>query len=218
MDINILQQLIEQQLSLPAPLIGSVKKQYTTCGQPNCRCKAKLNPQKHGPYNQLSYSFKGRSSTMFVKDKDIQKITAMTASYKAHRELTMEIGKCMVELCRKKGVEHAQNIYDELYTAAIRKKATGRTETGRMKELRASRDKWKKRAVERGDKLKKSLATIDSLKNKTDRWHKEVLLYRKQENDKLLYIKEIAEKIKESNKISKNVSLVPGYQKINIST
>jgi Family of unknown function (DUF6788) len=218
MDIEILQHLIEQQLNLPAPLPGSVKEQYTTCGQPNCRCKDKEKPQKHGPYNQLSFSLKGKSSTMFVKKPDIDKVTAMTGSYKNHRELTIEIAQQMVELCRKKGIRQAQHTYDELYNNAIRKRAGERSETGRMKELRASRDKWKARAVKRGEELKKVIAASDSLKNKRDRWYKEVLLYRKQENEKLLYIEEIAKKIQTSSKTSTKVALTPGYQKINIST
>ena len=45
---------------------GSLSTQYNVCGNPNCRCKDDP-PQKHGPYYQLSFSRKGRSSTKFVK-------------------------------------------------------------------------------------------------------------------------------------------------------
>lgn len=34
---------------------GSVSEQYNVCGNPTCGCKDKDNPQKHGPYYQLSY-------------------------------------------------------------------------------------------------------------------------------------------------------------------
>ena len=218
MNTDKLQQLLEMQLNLPAPLPGSVKEQYTTCGQANCRCKSKVNPQKHGPYNQLSFSLKGKSSTMFIKGPDIDNVNTMTESYKSHRELTIEIARQMVELCRDKGIKQAQQAYDEVYNSAIRKRAGERSETGRMKELRASRDKWKARAVKRGEELKKVTAANNSLKNKRDRWYKEVLLYRKQENDKLLYIEEVVEKIKQSGKLSKSVSITPGHHTLNIST
>ena len=33
---------------------GSVSEQYNVCGNPTCRCKDKDNPQKHGPYYQLT--------------------------------------------------------------------------------------------------------------------------------------------------------------------
>jgi Family of unknown function (DUF6788) len=218
MDIEILQHLIEKQLNLGPLLPGSIKEQYTTCGQPNCRCKDKTNPQKHGPYNQLSFSVKGKSSTMFVKTPDMDKFTGMTEAYKSHRDLTIEIGRQMIKLCREKNIKEAERIYNELYNSAIRKRSGERAETGRMKELRASRNKWKSRAVKRGEQLKKSLATIDSLKNKNDRWHKEVLIYRKQENDKLLYIEEIAKKIQTTSQSATKVALTPNYHKINIST
>ncbi|MCF6176479.1 MAG: hypothetical protein L3J71_12020 [Victivallaceae bacterium] len=218
MPIETLQHLIEQQLNLPAPLPGSVKKQYTTCGQPNCRCKDKVNPQKHGPYNQLSFSLKGKSSTMFVKTPDFDNVTTMTGSYKNHRELTIEIAQQMIELCRQKGIRQAQHTYDELYNNAIRKRAGERSETGRMKELRASRNKWKARAVKRGELLKKNIAAINNLKNKRDRWYKEVLLYRKQENEKIDYIEEIVKKIQATGKTSTKMSPNSNYQKVNIST
>lgn len=218
MDIEQLQQLIEAQLSLPAPLPGSVREQYTTCGQPHCRCKDSTNPQKHGPYNQLSFSLKGKSSTLFIKAPDVENVKVMTDAYKNHRELTIDIARQMVELCRAKGIKESRQIYDEIYDSAVCKRAGRRSETGRMKELRASRDKWKARAVARGEQLKKTIAASDSLKNKRDRWYKEVLLYRKQENDKILYIEEIAKKIKASGDSIKSVSLSPGYHKMNLST
>ena len=46
---------------------GSLSKQYNVCGNPTCRCKDPKNPQRHGPYYQLSYSHKGKSTTEFVK-------------------------------------------------------------------------------------------------------------------------------------------------------
>ena len=35
---------------------GSISEQYNVCGTPGCRCKDKKNPQKHGPYYQLSFT------------------------------------------------------------------------------------------------------------------------------------------------------------------
>ena len=34
---------------------GSLTQQYNVCGKPHCRCKDPENPQRHGPYYQLSY-------------------------------------------------------------------------------------------------------------------------------------------------------------------
>ena len=49
---------------------GSLSTQYNVCGTPGCRCKA-TPPEKHGPYYQVSYTRKGKSSTKFVKQKDL---------------------------------------------------------------------------------------------------------------------------------------------------
>ena len=38
----------------------SINEQYNVCGSPNCKCKDKKNPQKHGPYYYLSFTFKGK--------------------------------------------------------------------------------------------------------------------------------------------------------------
>jgi len=41
-------------------------EQYNVCGKPGCHCKDAKNPQKHGPYNQLSFTRRGQGGTRFV--------------------------------------------------------------------------------------------------------------------------------------------------------
>lgn len=60
---------------------GSLSKQYNVCGTPGCRCKA-TPPQKHGPYFQLSFSRKGKSSTRFVKKDDVSTVKKQLQNYK----------------------------------------------------------------------------------------------------------------------------------------
>jgi hypothetical protein len=55
--------LLKKMCSLGPMLPGSISEQWNVCGTPGCACKAKKNPVKHGPYYQLSFSVKGRSST-----------------------------------------------------------------------------------------------------------------------------------------------------------
>ena len=59
---------------------GSLSKQYTVCGSPGCRCKA-TPPQKHGPYYQLSFTRKGKSSTKFVRKEDLPAIRKQLKNY-----------------------------------------------------------------------------------------------------------------------------------------
>jgi len=59
---------------------GSLSKQYTVCGSPACRCVA-IPPQKHGPYYQLSFTRKSKSSTKFVRKEDLPAIRKQLKNY-----------------------------------------------------------------------------------------------------------------------------------------
>ena len=59
---------------------GSLSTQYNVCGSPGCRCKASP-PEKHGPYYQVSYTRKGKSSSKFVKKKDLPVIRKQLKNY-----------------------------------------------------------------------------------------------------------------------------------------
>ena len=59
---------------------GSLSTQYNVCGSPGCRCKASP-PEKHGPYYQVSYTRKGKSSSKFVKKKDLPAIRKQLKNY-----------------------------------------------------------------------------------------------------------------------------------------
>ena len=59
---------------------GTLSKQYTVCGHPGCRCAA-TPPQKHGPYYQLSFTRKGRSSSKFVRKEDLPAIRKQLKNY-----------------------------------------------------------------------------------------------------------------------------------------
>ena len=59
---------------------GSLSTQYNVCGSPGCRCKA-APPEKHGPYYQVSYTRKGKSSSKFVKKKDLPAIRKQLKNY-----------------------------------------------------------------------------------------------------------------------------------------
>ena len=59
---------------------GSLSKQYTVCGHPGCRCTA-TPPQKHGPYYQLSFTRKARSSSKFVRKEDLPAIRKQLKNY-----------------------------------------------------------------------------------------------------------------------------------------
>ena len=65
---------------------GSLSTQYNVCGTPGCRCKA-TPPQKHGPYYQVSFSRKGKSSSKFVRIEDLPSIERQLKNYERMKEL-----------------------------------------------------------------------------------------------------------------------------------
>jgi len=67
---------------------GSLSTQYNVCGSPGCKCKADP-PVKHGPYYQVSYTRKGKSSTKFVKKEDLPEVRKQLKNY-ARLKLLME--------------------------------------------------------------------------------------------------------------------------------
>jgi len=76
---------------------GSLSKQYNVCGKPGCRCKDPKNPQKHGPYYQVSYTHKGKSSTEFVKEEMVEDVSQQIKNFREFKKLTEE----WVDLCVK---------------------------------------------------------------------------------------------------------------------
>ncbi len=66
--------------------LGTLSQQFNVCGNPTCRCKANP-PQKHGPYYQVSFTRKGKSSSRFVKDDDLELIVRQIDDYKKFRNL-----------------------------------------------------------------------------------------------------------------------------------
>ncbi len=82
---------VKRELSALGPLHpGSVSEQYNICGTPGCRCKDPKNPQKHGPYYQLSYGWRGRSSTLFVRPDQVGALREKVVNYKRMQELVKE--------------------------------------------------------------------------------------------------------------------------------
>ena len=77
---------------------GSLSEQYNVCGNPSCRCKDKENPQKHGPYYQLSYTWKRKSTSEFVRREDVDMVRKQLATYRHFNELKDEWIECCIKL------------------------------------------------------------------------------------------------------------------------
>ena len=94
-------ELLKRQFAELGPMHpGSLGEQYNVCGTPGCRCKDPKDPRKHGPYYQLSYTWRGKSSTRFLRPEQVEQMRAKVAHYKRFRELANEWVDLAVELER----------------------------------------------------------------------------------------------------------------------
>ena len=82
---------------------GKISLQYTVCNNKNCHCHDKINPKKHGPYYQLSYSVKGKSRTRFIKSNDLDKVTDYINEYKRIKELLSDLSEAYVNEFKRNG-------------------------------------------------------------------------------------------------------------------
>ena len=88
---------------------GSLSKQFNVCGNPKCRCKDPDNPQRHGPYFQISYTRKGKSTTEFVRKEMVVDVKKELKNYQKFKKLTdewidlsIEIGKLRRQVYKNK--------------------------------------------------------------------------------------------------------------------
>lgn len=96
---------IKKQLFELGPMLpGSISEQWNVCGTPGCKCKREKQPIKHGPYYQLSFSVKGKSSSFFIRKPDLAEAHKRIRQYKRFRQLNMELTQAYVDLARKSGL------------------------------------------------------------------------------------------------------------------
>jgi hypothetical protein len=98
-----IEQIRQKLLKLGPMLPGSISEQWNVCGTPGCKCKSRKKPTKHGPYYQLSFSVKGKSSSFFVKKQDLAEAYRFIKRYKQFKKLNLELTKAYVDLVRKNG-------------------------------------------------------------------------------------------------------------------
>lgn len=82
---------------------GSLSEQYNVCGVAGCQCKASP-PKKHGPYYQLSFTRKGKSTSRFVRREEVAVVRGQLKNYAKLRALvdqwidaSMELSALRVE-------------------------------------------------------------------------------------------------------------------------
>jgi hypothetical protein len=84
---------------------GSLSQQYSACQKPGCKCVDPVNPQKHGPFYQLSYSHRGKSTTQFIRPQFVPEVRKQLAAYKKFKALTENWVALALELSKLKMAE-----------------------------------------------------------------------------------------------------------------
>jgi hypothetical protein len=116
---------------------------------------------------------------MFIKSHDLSNAIQLTESYKEHRVLIQDIGIEMIRLCREVGIEEAIRIYEDLNRAVLIKYLGSKPESRKLKETELSRNKWKKKAVERKSEIEKLKVKVRDLENSRKEWKKKAQLQKR---------------------------------------
>ncbi len=83
---------------------GSLSQQYSVCGKHTCRCKADPS-QRHGPYYQLGWTRKRKSTTRFVRGSELATVRKQLKNYAALRSLVDDWIELSIQLCELKRSE-----------------------------------------------------------------------------------------------------------------
>ena len=96
---------IKRSLQELGPFLpGSISQQFNVCGNPTCRCKDPKNPQRHGPYYQLSFTVNGRSSTRFIKPAELPEARRRIRRFKRFKLLNARLVEAYIALARSQGL------------------------------------------------------------------------------------------------------------------
>ena len=163
--------LMGEIVNLGAVLPGSVSKMYNVCGKKGCRCKDPVNPQKHGPYNHLSYTIAGKSSSKFIKDEDLDAVLKMQVSFKRLREICQELPLAYMKLLREGGVEAVEKVADESRIMfSTLEGVSEKRQLHKIRELDKKAESWKEKAKERTLELNKLFARVRQLEQSRNDW------------------------------------------------
>jgi hypothetical protein len=92
---------IKNELLVLGPMRpGNLSQQYSACQKPGCKCIDPIQPQKHGPFYQLSYKHGGKSTTQFIRPQFVPEVQKQLATYKKFIALTQQWVSLALELSK----------------------------------------------------------------------------------------------------------------------
>jgi len=184
--------LLQEIISLEGILPGSVSKVYNVCGKKKCRCKDKKSPQKHGPYNLLSYTIAKKSSTKFIKDEDLSSTLEMQQNFRRLREIIQELSLAYMEIVKKQGVNEAREFASSLSVDFNTDNCLSEKRLiHKAHELTKQVNSWREKAKKKTFDINGMKSRIKQLEESRDYWKERALIY------------EINDSSKKKKKISK---------------
>lgn len=195
---------IKALISAKPVLPGKLEEHYNVCGKAGCRCKDKINPRKHGPYFRLSYSIKGKNSSVFVKKEDASLVKELTENYKEARSNIQDLSLEMVQSYRENGINETLEKYQKLVEFEMKKKLGLSPEPTILRKCRTSCDSWKNKALERRSVLEKNHVKIRDLKKSRDSWKTKAIVAQEEVRTLQKKLDEADRKISEISKLNRN--------------
>lgn len=165
-----IKKLINEIIQLGAVLPGCVGKVYTVCGKKTCKCKDPVNPQKHGPYNLLSFTIAKKNSTKFIKDKDLAAVLLMQKKYKRLKAICQELPLAYLQLIKGEGVMTAVSFAEMLKQILDSETLSEQRLLYRINELEKTLSQWREKAIERTQANNTLKSRVKQLEKSRDSW------------------------------------------------
>jgi hypothetical protein len=180
---------IKELMRIKPMLPGTLEKRYNVCGKAGCICKDKINPKKHGPYYRLSFSLKGKNSSIFVKEKEANLVRQMTEEYKKQRNAPIKLGLEFANLCKEIGFEDANQEFIDSLREIKGDLLDVKSNSRQLKEYEKSKETWKLKAIERRKDLDDKNVKINDLLSSRSNWKEK---YQQEKTEKTIAKQEIS--------------------------
>ncbi len=164
---SIIRRLVDSQ-----PVIaGKTRTMKSHCGKPGCKCMRKTNPEKH-VYHQLSCTKDKKTKTMYA---DLELVQKLNEHYVDLRMAALDLGHEAVVLSKAYGVDTACKMMMGAFDREKRKSIGLKPESQLLRETGGSRDKWKKKALQRQADLASKAVRVRDVEKSRDKWKKKAM-------------------------------------------
>ena len=117
---------------------------------------------------------------MSIRGKDLKLAEEMTARFAHVKKMCNLIALEYVDVIREYGIEEALEVTRNHFEKVKDQVKSGKTESGKLRDMKVSRDKWKYNAIKRRKDIKQADVKIRDLTASRAKWRNESLVLRKE--------------------------------------